>query len=76
MPSARTLRLVTLVRINVSEESSASIIRVAIIGEIGTKLAVTSNRFLKEPQDVTSLKTPFFLIFFTVTAVETYILTE
>jgi hypothetical protein len=34
---------VALVRIDVSEEFNASIIRVARIGELGTTLAVTSN---------------------------------
>jgi hypothetical protein len=34
----------SLVRTNVSEELSASIIRVTVIGELGTTLAVTSNR--------------------------------
>jgi hypothetical protein len=38
------LRRVTLVRIDVSEELSASFIRVTRIGELGTTLAVTSNR--------------------------------
>jgi hypothetical protein len=38
------LRGVALVRIDVSEEPNASIIRVTRIGELGTKLAVTSNR--------------------------------
>jgi hypothetical protein len=38
------LRRVTLVRTDVSEELSASIIRVTRIGELGTTLAVTSNR--------------------------------
>jgi hypothetical protein len=33
-----------LVRTDVSEELSASIIRVTRIGELGTKLAVTSNQ--------------------------------
>jgi hypothetical protein len=33
-----------LVRTNVSEELSASIIRVTRIGELGTTLAVTNNR--------------------------------
>jgi uncharacterized protein YjbK len=37
------LRCVALVRTDVSEELSASIIRVTRIGEVGT-LAVTSNR--------------------------------
>jgi hypothetical protein len=35
------LRRVALVRTNVSEERSASFIRVTKIGELGTKLAVT-----------------------------------
>jgi hypothetical protein len=35
---------VALVRTDVLEERSASIIRVIRIGELGTKLAVTSNR--------------------------------
>jgi hypothetical protein len=39
------LRRVALVRTDVSEERSASIIRVTRIGELGTTLAVTSNLF-------------------------------
>jgi hypothetical protein len=38
------LRRVSLVRTDVSEELSTSIIRVTRIGELGTTLAVTSNR--------------------------------
>jgi hypothetical protein len=38
------LRLVALVRTDVSEEPSASFIRVTRIGELGTTLAVTSYR--------------------------------
>jgi hypothetical protein len=38
------LRLVALVRADVSEELSAFFIRVTIIGELGTTLMVTSNR--------------------------------
>jgi hypothetical protein len=38
------LRRVALVRTDVSEEFSASFIRVTRIGELGTTLAVTSNR--------------------------------
>jgi hypothetical protein len=38
------LRRVTLVRTDVSEERSASIMRVTRIGELETTLAVTSNR--------------------------------
>jgi hypothetical protein len=44
MPSSGMLRRVTLVRTDVSEEPSASFIRVTRIGELGTTLAVTSNR--------------------------------
>jgi hypothetical protein len=44
MASSGLLRRVPLVRIDVSEEPSASIIRVTIICEQGTTLAVTSNR--------------------------------
>jgi demethoxyubiquinone hydroxylase (CLK1/Coq7/Cat5 family) len=43
MASSGMLRRVALVRTDVSEELSASIIRVTHIGELGT-LAVTSNR--------------------------------
>jgi hypothetical protein len=42
--SSEMLRRVALVRTDVSEELSASFIRVTRIGELGTKLAVTSNR--------------------------------
>jgi hypothetical protein len=44
MLSSGVLRRVALVRTDVSEELSASIIRVTKIGELGTTLAVTSNR--------------------------------
>jgi hypothetical protein len=44
MVSSEMLRRVVLVRTNVSEELSASLIRMTRIGEIGTTLAVTSNR--------------------------------
>jgi hypothetical protein len=42
--SSGMLRRVTLVRTDVSEERSASFIRATIICELGTTLAVTSNR--------------------------------
>jgi hypothetical protein len=45
------LRRVALVRTDVSEELSASFIRVTTVGELGTTLAVTSNQ-----------RTPFFLV--------------
>jgi hypothetical protein len=44
MPSSWMLRRVALVRTDVSEELSASVIRMTRIGELGTRLAVTSNR--------------------------------
>jgi hypothetical protein len=40
------LRSVALVRTDVSEEHSASFIRVTRIGELGTTLAVTSKKYL------------------------------
>jgi hypothetical protein len=43
MASSGILRRVALVRTDVSEELSASFIRVTRIGELGTTLAVTSN---------------------------------
>jgi hypothetical protein len=65
---------VALVRTDVSEELSTSFIRVTRIGELGTTLAVTSNRrtlrrnkvppkrrFLQEPHSVTSHKTSFYV---------------
>jgi hypothetical protein len=42
MPSSEMLRRVALVRTDVSEELSASFIRVTGIGDPGTTLAVTS----------------------------------
>jgi hypothetical protein len=44
MVSSGMLRHVALVRTDFSEEISASFIRVARIGELGTTLAVTINR--------------------------------
>jgi hypothetical protein len=44
MASSGMLRRVALVRTDVSEELSASFIRVTRIGGLGTTLAVTSNR--------------------------------
>jgi hypothetical protein len=44
MPSSGMLRRVALVRTNVSEERSASIIRITRMDELGTTLAITSNR--------------------------------
>jgi hypothetical protein len=44
MSSSAMLRRVALVRTDVSEKLSASIIKVTRIGELGTTLTVTSNR--------------------------------
>jgi hypothetical protein len=44
MPSSGMLHRVALVRTDVSEELSASFIKVTRIGQLGTTLAVTSNR--------------------------------
>jgi hypothetical protein len=44
MASSGMLRSVAFVRTDVSEELSASFVRVTRIGELGTTLAVTSNR--------------------------------
>jgi hypothetical protein len=44
MVSSGMLRRVALVRTDVSKERSAFFIRVTIVGELGTTLAVTSNR--------------------------------
>jgi hypothetical protein len=44
MPSSGILRRVALVRTDVAQERNASFIRVTRIGELGTMLAVPSNR--------------------------------
>jgi hypothetical protein len=66
----RPLRCYTgLLRTDVSEERSASIIRVTRICELGTTLLYfpPKLRFLQKPHGVTSQNTPFFI----VTAVKT-----
>jgi hypothetical protein len=54
MASSGMLRFVVFVRTDVSEELSASIIRVTLI-------MLALSRFLQEPHGVTSNKTPFFV---------------
>jgi hypothetical protein len=50
MVSPGMLRRVALVITDVSDELSASFIRVTRIGEVGTTLAVTSNRHTSSSQ--------------------------
>jgi hypothetical protein len=45
MKSSEILRRVAVIRTDVSEERSATFIRVGKIGELRTTLAVTSNRY-------------------------------
>jgi hypothetical protein len=58
------LRRVALVRTDISEELSASFIRMTKIGELGTTLAnVPPKRlFLQERNGVTSQKSAFFIV--------------
>jgi hypothetical protein len=51
MASSGMLRRVALLRTDVSEELSASFIRVKRIGELGKTLAVTSNRRFLLPDE-------------------------
>jgi hypothetical protein len=55
MASSGILRSVTLVRTDVSEESSASFIRVTRISELATTLAVTNKARCEE---ITSFEVP------------------
>jgi hypothetical protein len=64
MPSSGLLRHVALRRTDASEEPSASIIRVTRIGEIGTALAVASNRRTLRRTTSISSQRAFVLIFF------------
>jgi hypothetical protein len=56
MPSSGMLCRVALVRIEVSEECIASIIRVTRIGELGITLVVNNNRGAKFLRNVGSYK--------------------
>jgi hypothetical protein len=60
MVSSGLLRRAALVRTDVSEELSASFIRVIRIGELGTTLVVTSNRRMLRRNTVTSSKNGVF----------------
>jgi hypothetical protein len=63
MPSSGMLRCLDLVRADVSEKRITFINRLTSIGELGTKLAVTSDRRpLPEPHSLTSQTTVFFKI--------------
>jgi hypothetical protein len=80
MASPGMSRRVTLVTTDVSEECIAYTIRVRRIGELGTTLAVTTNRselcggttLVQEPHGPTSQKTAYFI----VSAAKTSNLTE
>jgi hypothetical protein len=66
MESSGMLCRVALVRTNVSEELSASIIRVpssAILVTLMMEALPPKRRFLQEPHGETSQKTPFFLYY-------------
>jgi hypothetical protein len=61
MVTSGMLRRVALVRTDDWEELSASFITVTRIGELGTTLAVTSNRCMLRRLLVTAIVFPFFL---------------
>jgi hypothetical protein len=69
--SSWMFRRVALVRTDASKERSAYCIRVTRIGELGTTLAVTSNRLRQRRNTWYFLQEPFFI----VTAVKTSNLT-
>jgi hypothetical protein len=71
------LRRVALVRTDVSEELSASIIRVTRIGELGTTLAVTSvSRFIVKASIVPSSPILVTLMMEALNCSETSVLTR
>jgi hypothetical protein len=78
MPFSGMLRRVALVRTDVSEELSASIIRVTRIGKLGTTLAVTSSvrRLLVTVNVVPSSPIIVTLIMEALSSSETSVLTS
>jgi hypothetical protein len=77
MASSGMFRSVALVRTDVSEELSTSIIRVTRIYELGTKLAITSNRrTLRTANVAPSSPIPVTLIMEALSSSETSILTR
>jgi hypothetical protein len=68
MASSGILRQVALIRIDVSEELSASFIKVTRFGELGTTVAVTSKVFLRSVRRflVTATIVPSSLILVTL----------
>jgi hypothetical protein len=74
MVSSGILRRVALVRTDVSEKLNASFIRVTRIGELGTTLAVTSNRHMlrriSEPTNCWNCNAMVFLGFRCIQAVD------
>jgi hypothetical protein len=69
MPSSEILRRVALVKTDVLEERSVSIIKLIGIGERGATLAVTSNRCMLRRNSLRLLVTanvPSSLILFTL----------
>jgi hypothetical protein len=78
MVSSGMLRHVALVRTDVSEEPSSSIISVIRIGELGTTLAVTSSvhRLIVTPRVVPSSPILITLMMEALSSSETSVLTK
>jgi hypothetical protein len=62
---------VGLVRTDVSEELSASFIRMTRIGEVGTRLAVTSNRRMLQISFCPRISATAYINFSSLIALET-----
>jgi hypothetical protein len=76
MTSSGMLRRVALVRTDVSEKLSASIIRVTRIGELGTMLAATGHRRLLVMANVPSSSILVILMMEALSSSETWVLTR